>query len=148
MSVNMKLDMKEIFDSLDKLRELGENVSPVAVEALKKTHALITPDAIEAAQEENLPAKGNFHRKKGMSTLKSIKKDAKIEGDKVRTFAVSVGYSVRKAGPASIFMIYGKPEYMKNQKMYDAFFGAQQEQKIRRIQSEAFFDYVEKTLKK
>ena len=78
------------------------------------TDKLITKKAEEAVQKANLPAKGKFSQG---DTLNSLYKDAKIEWEGTLA-SVKTGFSISKGGIASIFMIYGTPRRMKNQKMY------------------------------
>lgn len=121
---------------INKLTKLDGNVKEITNKSLKETHKIITKKAEEAVQKSNLPAKGKYS--KG-DTEKSLKHDAKIEW-KGTTASVPIGFSISKGGLASIFMIYGTPRHMKNQKMYNTFWGTKTHEEIVNAQEEIFYN--------
>lgn len=121
-----------------RLTKLGADTKSITEKALKETHKYITAQAEESAQEQNLPAKGDYS---SGDTLKSLKRQANIQW--AGTLAsVETGFSIREGGLASIFMMYGTPKYMKNQKMYNAFFSKKTQDEVKKIQEEIFYEEI------
>lgn len=123
-----------------KLKKLNGNVKELTNKGLKETHKIITEKAEEAVKKSNLPAKGKYS--KG-DTAKSLKREANIEWNGTLA-SVSVGFSIREGGLASIFMIYGTPRYMKNQKMYNAFWSKKTHNEVLEVQEKIFYDELRK----
>lgn len=119
-----------------KLETLNGDSQKIADECLRKTHEIITPKAIEAAQKPNLPARGKYSTGR---TKRSTKMNANTEWHGY-TGKVDVGYSMRTGGLAWIFMIYGTPRRMKNKKMWSAFYGAKTKREVIAAQEQIFFD--------
>lgn len=132
------------FDGLDELTKriasVNGNVKNTTEKALRKTHSIVTAKAEESAQKPNLPAKGKYSNE---DTLKSLKRNAEIKwvGD---IGSVDVGFDISNGGLASIFMIYGTPRYMKNQKMYNAFKGKATLDEIHQAQQDIFYAELRK----
>lgn len=118
-----------------KLENLNGNVKKIADECLEKSHDIITPKADIAAKKQNLPAKGRYYTGR---TLRSVKKDKTVEW-RGYVGKEDVGYSIKRGGLAWIFMLYGTPRYMKNKKMYAAFYGAKTKREVRAAQEQIFF---------
>lgn len=139
MSKNkLQIEFDGFDKAINKLNKLGSKGNVIAETALKETHKIVTKKAEISAQKPNLPAKGKYSTGQ---TLKSIKKNADIEWN--GTMAnVSVGFSISKGGLASIFMMYGTPRYMKNQKMWDAFWSKKTRDEIKEIQEKIFYDEI------
>lgn len=140
MSNKCYLEFEGFDEVIERLTKLGGNVKNTAEKALKETHKIITKKAEESAQKPNLPAKGKYS---GGDTLESLYKEADVEW--AGTLAsVKTGFSISKGGLASIFMMYGTPRHMKNQKMYNAFWSKKTIDEVREKQAEIFFDEIRK----
>lgn len=131
-------------DGLDilmaKLDKLNGDCKAIAEKCLKEGHDIITPKAEDAAKKQNLPRKGKFFTGR---TLRSVKKDKSVEW--TGTVGVeNVGYSISKGGLAWVFMMWGTPRYMKNKKMYAAFYGAKTKREVSEAQKDIFFEEFRK----
>ena len=136
MSNKCKLEFEGFEEVIDKLAKVNANIKKIAEKSLIESHKLITKKAEEAVQKANLPAKGKFSQG---DTLNSLYKDAKIEWEGTLA-SVKTGFSISKGGIASIFMIYGTPRRMKNQKMYNAFWGKKTIEEVKAKQEENFYN--------
>lgn len=136
----MSVEFEGFEEVIKRLEKLDGDIKSTTEKALKETHRLVTKEAEEAAQVSNLPAKGRYS---SGDTLKSLKRDADIlwTGTKAE---VPVGFSISKGGLPSIFMMYGTPRYMKNQKMYNAIWGQAIHDKVLKAQEEIFYDEIKK----
>lgn len=123
-----------------KITKLNGNTKEITNKTLKETHKIVTGKAEEAVQKSNLPAKGKYS--KG-DTKKSLKREANIDWNGTLA-SVPVGFSISKGGLASIFMIYGTPRHMKNQKMYNAFWSNKTHDEVIDAQEEIFFNELRK----
>jgi len=138
MSTKITMEFEGFEDVIQRLSELEGNIVGVTEKALKSAHRLVTKNAEKAIEKQNLPAKGLYS--KG-DTLKALYREGKVEW--VGTVAsIQAGFSVRKGGLASIFMMYGTPRYMKNQKLYNAFFGRKTQQQIRQFQEDGYYQEI------
>ncbi len=128
------------FDGFDeviaRLTKLEGNVKGTAEKALKESHKVITKNAEESVQKSNLPKKGKYS--KG-DTSKSLYEEPKVEWEGTLA-SVKTGFSISNGGLASIFMIYGTPRHMKNQKMYNAFWGKKALDEVKKIQEDIFYE--------
>lgn len=134
----LKLEFDGFDEVLSKLKKLEGDVKTTAEKALKKSHEYVTPLLEESAQKPNLPRKGKYSTGK---TLKSLERDAVVQwvGEEAQVY---VGFNIEKGGLPSIFMMYGTPRYMKNQKMYDAIFASKTQEKIRQIQEDTWWEEI------
>ena len=136
MSNKSKIEFEGFEEVIYRLSKLGANVKGTTEKALKETHKLITQKADEAVQKANLPAKGKYSTG---ATEKSLVREAEITWEGTEA-SVKTGFSISKGGLASIFMMYGTPRHMKNQKMYNAFFGSKTKKEIIKLQEDIFYD--------
>lgn len=138
MGNRMQLDVSGINELMKRIEKLGGQSKAIADEALKETHKIVTELAADAVQKQNLPAKGKYSTG---DTAKSLYKDAAVKwtGD---IGAIDVGFSIRKGGLASIFLIYGTPRMKKSQKMYNAFYGKQTLKKVHDAQEKVLYDEI------
>lgn len=136
MSNKSKIEFEGFEELIDKLTKLGANVKETSEKALKATHEYVTEKAEEAVQKSNLPAHGKFSTG---ATEKSLVREPKITWEGTEA-SVKTGFSISNGGLASIFMMYGTPRHMKNQKMYNAFFGTKTKKEILQIQEDIFYD--------
>lgn len=136
----MSLEFEGFEEVISRLTKLEGDVKATTEKALKETHRIVTQKAEEAIQKENLPAKGKYSIG---DTLESLKREANIEW--AGTLAeVPVGFSIREGGLASIFMMYGTPRYMKNQKLYNAIWGKATHDEISKVQEDIFYEEIRK----
>lgn len=132
----MSIEFEGFDNVIKKMEQLNGNIKNITEKGLTETHKIVTKKANEAVQNSNLPAKGKYST--GL-TKKTLKKEANITWNSTEA-SVEVGFSISKGGLASIFMIYGTPRYMKNQKMYNAFWSKKTHDEVIEKQEEIFFD--------
>lgn len=136
----MTLEFEGFEEVIERLSKLDGDVKTTTERALKETHRIVTQKAEAAMQLENLPAKGEYS---SGDTLESLKREANVEW--AGTLAeVPVGFSIREGGIASIFMMYGTPEYMKNQKLYNAIWGKATHDEVVKAQEDIFYEEIRK----
>ena len=119
-----------------KLERLNGDTKKIAEECLKKGHDIITPKAQEAAKKQNLPAKGRYYTGR---TIRSTKLNNEVEWSGY-VGKEDVGYSINLGGLAWVFMMWGTPRYMKNKKMWSAFYGAKTKKEVDAAQRKIFFE--------
>lgn len=123
------------FEGFDKviarLSKLDGNVKKTTEKALEKIHDFVT----EQAEVGIRP-----HKFTG-ATEKSIYKDAKVKWAG-STASIDAGFSVKKGGIASIFLMYGTPRMKKDQKLYNAFFSKKTRDEIIKIQEDIFYEEI------
>ena len=83
-------------------------------------------------EKPNLPAHGKYSHG---NTAKSLVREPVITWSGTKA-SVEVGFDIKHGGLPTIFMMYGTPSYMKNQMLYDAFYGDQTIGEIRTRQKE------------
>ena len=137
-----KVELK--FDGFDailkRFAQLDADIKPAAEEALKETFDIVTEKAAVAAEKPNLPAGGKYS--KG-TTAKSLVREPVITWAGTKA-SVAVGFDIDRGGLPSVFMLHGTPSYMKNQMLYDAFYGEQTVGEIRTRQKEILLDALAK----
>ena len=123
------------FDGFDqmltRLKKLEGDAKEVTEEALKETFNVVTKKA-EAAIKP--------HRETG-ETEASLRQKPQIQWQgSVGT--VHVGFDMKSGGLPSIFLMYGTPRMEKDQKLYNAFYGAATKREIHAAQEEVFFKEI------
>lgn len=136
----MSIEFEGFDEVVTQINNLNGNLKAITNKGLQKTHEIITEKAEEAIQKPNLPAKGKYSTGK---TEKSLKTEAKVEWNGT-VASVPVGFSISQGGLPSIFMIYGTPRYMKNQKMYNTFWSSKTHNEVIAAQEEIFFEELRK----
>ena len=136
----MSIEFEGFDEVVTQINNLNGNLKAITNKGLQKTHEIITEKAEEATQKPNLPAKGKYSTGK---TEKSLKTEAKVEWNGT-VASVPVGFSISQGGLPSIFMIYGTPRYMKNQKMYNTFWSSKTHNEVIAAQEEIFFEELRK----
>lgn len=136
------IEVKGLDLLMRRLEKLNGDSKKIAEKCLEKGHDIITPKATEAAQKQNLPAKGRYYTGK---TVRSVKKDNRVDWHGT-VGQEDVGYSVSKGGLAWIFMMWGTPRYMKNKKMWSAFYGAATKREVGAAQEKIFYEEYRKLM--
>lgn len=136
---NIKLEFSGFDEILKKLTKLEADTKTIAEKALTETHKIVTDKATVAVQKPNLPAQGKYSTGR---TANSLQKTPNISWSGT-VGSVDVGFDISHGGLPSIFMIKGTPRYMKNQMLYDAFYGDQTLGEIRNRQKEIFYKALE-----
>lgn len=110
------------FDELNKkLIKLQADARAAAEEALKTTRDIVTAAAEVGLQHQYLPAGGKYDH--NCRTASTFRRDypVKWSGDEATILA---GFE-SKNWPVSWYLIKGTPKMVKDQKLWDAFFGDQ-----------------------
>lgn len=136
----MSLEFDGFKEVIARLEKLQGDVRGATEKALTETHSIVTKKAEESARKENLPAKGEYSNG---GTLDSLKRDATIKWSGTLA-SVEVGFNIEEGGLPSIFMMHGTPRNMKNQKMYDAFYGKVTQNEVKQAQENVFYDEIRK----
>lgn len=110
-----------------KFDAMGGDLREVVTECLEKSHGLVTP---------KLHADMARHRRTGR-TEGSILDDAQVEWSGT-TSSINIGFSVRKGGLPSIFLMYGTPRMEKDVKLYNDVYGTRVQKEIKALQEEIF----------
>ena len=127
-------------DVLAAIDQVDGTSDRAAEEAMKAVFNVITPKAAAAITKPNLPRGGKYSTG---ATERSLKRTPKITWD-WNTVYVDIGFSVSKGGLPSLFMIYGKPSYMKNTALYDAFYGTQTKNEVQKTIANVLYGYLDK----
>lgn len=110
-----------------KFDAMGGDLREVVTECLEKSHGLVTPKLhVDMAR----------HRRTGR-TEGSILDDAQVEWSGT-TSSINIGFSVRKGGLPSIFLMYGTPRMEKDTKLYNDVYGTRIQKEIKALQEEIF----------
>ena len=138
------LDDMDSFGGLIKtINEVSGDADKAAELAMKEVFEVITPMAADAVKKPNLPRGGKYS---SGATERSLKKTPKISWDDNYTVYVDVGFSVKKGGLPSLFMIYGKPTYMKNTALYEAFYGDRTKNEVQKTIANALFSWLDEKM--
>ena len=138
-----KVEIDGNFDAVIKaIERAGGDTRQVVEEVLKATFDVITPLAEDAIAKPNLPAGGKYSTG---NTERSLLKTPKLKWENDTAY-VDVGFSIKKGGLPSIFMISGSPRYMKNQALYNAFYGESTKEAVNKVQREILTNYLDKQL--
>lgn len=135
----MELDFDGFSEIVKRFEKLDADIKPVVEKALTETHRIVTEKAQFAVQKPNLPAHGAFS---SGATERSLVTQPQIEW-KGTTATVFVGFDISHGGLPTVFMMHGTPSYMKNQLLYDAFYGDQTIGEVRLAQKEIFYEALE-----
>ncbi len=131
MANKTRIEFEGFENVIAKLTKLEGNIRETTDKALKETHKIVTQKASKEIERHYLTGQ----------TEKSIYNDANI--DWTGTLAsVSVGFSIRQGGIASIFLMYGTPRMKKDQKLYNAFWGKKTKEEIIKKQEEIFYEEI------
>lgn len=124
-------DMKKWLTELDNLSSTG--IDEAVKAALLESKQLITKQ-LEAEMEK--------HYRTGV-TIESLDTSLKVYVTGYEYY-LSVGFHISQGGLASIFLMYGTPKQAPDTHLYDAVFGKETKNKIRKIQ----MDHVKRVMQK
>ena len=128
----MELKFDGFDDLLKRFAAAEADIKPAAEAALKETFDIVTEKAAIAVENPNLPAHGKYSHG---NTAKSLVREPVITWSGTKA-SVDAGFDIKHGGLPTIFIMYGTPSYMKNQQLYDVFYGDQTIGEIRTRQKE------------
>lgn len=143
MATKFEFDFPMLKKLQKQLEEIGGNALDEAVDkAITDSHAFVTKqleDAIAPHQKTD-------------RTERSLDKKADI----IKTgtsYSADVGFHITEGGLPSIFLMYGtkvhgQPHIAPDKKLYNAIYGTATKEKVKEIQAQAFFETIEKVMKK
>lgn len=131
MSAKMSIVGDGFAELAERLDEITNDIKPAVDEALKRTHAFITPNLDEAMNKHNRTYK----------TVNSLIKENAVSWE---TFiaTIDVGFRIREGGLASIFLMYGTPRMKKDTKLYNAIRGTKTKKTIYELQNDVMVKHI------
>ena len=124
-----------------RLLRMEADARAVAEEALKATRDIVTEAARVGMEDQYLPAGGKYSRDRTEETLRPDTQ-VKWNGDEA---TLEAGFDL-KMSPVSLFLMYGTPKMVKDQKLYDAFYGQEIRQAYLAAQKEIYERALEKVM--
>lgn len=143
MATKLEFDFPMLNKLQKQLEEIGGTALDEAVDkAISESHAFVTKQLEDAIAP---------HKETG-KTERSLDKKADI----VKTgtsYSADVGFHITEGGLPSIFLMYGtkvhgQPHITPDKKLYNAIYGTATKKKVQEIQAQAFFETIEKVMKK
>lgn len=133
MAKKMRLEFTGFEEYAERLDKLGGDLKKTTEKALIETHKLLTPKVEEAFRKHDV--------KYSHDTMKSLKKDARVEWDG-SVAAIGVGFKISEGGFPSIFIMYGTPRMQPDKKVYNSIYGNRK--KVRELQERIFAEEIAK----
>lgn len=133
MAKKMRLEFTGFEEYAERLDKLGGDLKKTTEKALIETHKLLTPKVEEAFRKHDV--------KYSHDTMKSLKKDARVEWDG-SVAAIGVGFKISEGGFTSIFIMYGTPRMQPDKKVYNSIYG--NKKKVRELQEKIFAEEIAK----
>lgn len=133
MAKKMRLEFTGFEEYAERLDKLGGDLKKTTEKALIETHKLLTPKVEEAFRKHDV--------KYSHDTMKSLKKDARVEWDG-SVAAIGVGFKISEGGFPSIFIMYGTPRMQPEKKVYNSIYG--NKKKVRELQEKIFAEEIAK----
>ncbi len=133
MAKKMRLEFTGFEEYAERLDKLGGDLKKTTEKALIETHKLLTPKVEEAFRRHDV--------KYSHDTMKSLKKDARVEWDG-SVAAIGVGFKISEGGFPSIFIMYGTPRMQPDKKVYNSIYGNRK--KVRELQEKIFAEEIAK----
>lgn len=128
----ISLDFPGLEEYAEKLDRLGGDYLKKAVEkSLEKTKDLIN---------EQLHEQMKKHHRTG-NTERSIMDQARVEWSGTM-LSIDVGFDISHGGLPSIFLMYGTPKMPKDQRLYNAVYGAATKRKVKQLQEDIFNEAI------
>ena len=140
-------------DYARKLEDLGGSIKDTVDKVLEKSAKYVN---------ENLEKDIKIHRRTGKTEKSLRKNEQKVEWEGA-VASVPVGFSIRKGGLPSIFLMYGTPKHgpvgkrpgatghpgtKQDKKLYNDVYGAAIKRKVQEIQEKVFAEDIEKIMNK
>lgn len=133
MAKKMRLEFTGFEEYAERLDKLGGDLKKTTEKALIETHKLLTPKVEEAFRKHDV--------KYSHDTMKSLKKDARVEWDG-SVAAIGVGFKISEGGFPSIFIMYGTPRMQPDKKVYNSIYG--NKKKVKELQERIFAEEIAK----
>lgn len=133
MSKKMRLEFAGFEEMAERLDKLGGDLKKTTEKALAETHKMLTPKVEEAFRKHDV--------KYSHSTMKSLKKDSKVEWNG-STAEIGVGFKISDGGFPSIFIMYGTPRMQPDKKLYNSIYG--NKKKVKELQEGIFAEEIAK----
>lgn len=133
MAKKMRLEFTGFEEMAERLDKLGGDLKKTTEKALIETHKLLTPKVEEAFKRHDV--------KYSHDTMKSLKKDARVEWDG-SVAAIGVGFKISEGGFPSIFIMYGTPRMQPDKKVYNSIYG--NKKKVKELQERIFAEEIAK----
>lgn len=133
MAKKMRLEFTGFEEYAERLDKLGGDLKKTTEKALIETHKLLTPKVEEAFRKHDV--------KYSHDTMKSLKKDARVEWDG-SVAAIGVGFKISEGSFPSIFIMYGTPRMQPDKKVYNSIYG--NKKKVRELQEKIFAEEIAK----
>lgn len=119
----------------EKLDKLGGDIKTAVDKSLEESKKLVNKQLHEQMKK---------HKRTG-DTEKTIRDNARVEWSGTLG-AVKVGFDIAHGGLPSIFLMYGTPRMQKDQKLYNAVYGAGTKRKIKELQKKIFNDEIKRVM--
>ena len=148
MATKLEFDFPMLNKLQKQLEEIGGTALDEAVDkAISESHAFVTKQLEDAIASHKEPGKTEPGK-----TERSLDKKADI----IKTgtsYSSDVGFHITEGGLPSIFLMYGtkvhgQPHITPDKKLYNAIYGTATKKKVQEIQAQAFFETIEKVMKK
>lgn len=133
MGKKLRLEFAGFEEMAERLDKLGGDLKKTTEKALIETHKLLTPKVEEAFKRHDV--------KYSHSTMKSLKKDPKVEWNG-STAEIGVGFKISEGGFPSIFIMYGTPRMQPDKKLYNSIYG--NKKKVKELQEGIFAEEIAK----
>ena len=133
MGKKLRLEFAGFEEMAERLDKLGGDLKKTTEKALIETHKLLTPKVEEAFKRHDV--------KYSHSTMKSLKKDPKVEWNG-STAEIGVGFKISDGGFPSIFIMYGTPRMQPDKKLYNSIYG--NKKKVKELQEGIFAEEIAK----
>ena len=133
MGKKLRLEFAGFEEMAERLDKLGGDLKKTTEKALIETHKLLTPKVEEAFRKHDV--------KYSHSTMKSLKKDSKVEWNG-STAEIGVGFKISEGGFPSIFIMYGTPRMQPDKKLYNSIYG--NKKKVKELQEGIFAEEIAK----
>ena len=134
MSSTMQLQFKGFDELISQYEAMNGDVKRAVEASLKESKDYITKQASSAIRQHRRTGRTESSLDKSMNVLWS--------GSEA---SIDVGFHIHDGGLPSVFLMYGTPRMAKDQKLYDAFYGAKTKREVKRIQEEAILKVINRT---
>ena len=140
-----KLEFDGLEEMLEQFEQLETNVKPIVEEALKASHAYVTPLIHERMNKKYMPAGGKYMGKRTVAKEdKQIIDEPNIEW-KGLIATIDVGFNLDD-GIVPIFMIKGTKNMDPVKGLKNVMYGKKTENEIAKIQEDIFHRELEKVM--